>query len=65
MTKLKNNKIQNKIPELLKIKKECALGFLVYKLNYTYDQILHNVLKLKQNGKLLKQKGNKGYFSIQ
>lgn len=65
MTKIENKKIQNEILELLKNKRECALGYLVQQLNYSYDQILHNVLELKHNGVLFKHEGNKGYYSIQ
>lgn len=64
MEKVENSKIQNDIIEVLKNKKECELGYLVAHLNYSYDQVLHNVMDLKQKGKIFKGIGNKGCFSL-
>lgn len=64
MNSIENEKIQNEILQLLKNNNECELGFMVSELNYTYNQILQNVLELKNTGKILKLVGHKGYFSL-
>lgn len=64
MEKGENSKIQNDILKVMKNKNECELGYLVSHLNYSYDQILQNVLELKQKGKISKVVGNKGCFSL-
>lgn len=61
---MENKKIQQKIIEILKDRKECELGYLVSELDYTYQQILQNVIQLKKEGKILKLAGRKGYFSL-
>jgi len=64
MEKVENRKIQDEIIRVLKNKKACELGFLVSSLNYSYNQILQNVLALKQKGEIYKLTGQKGYFSL-
>lgn len=64
MNDIENNKIQQEIIRILRDKNECELGFLVSELNYSYDQILQNVILLKKEGKILKLTGHKGYFAL-
>jgi hypothetical protein len=64
MNSMENKKIQQEIIEILKDKNECELGYMVRELNYSYDQILQNVMQLKKEGKILKLPGRKGYFSL-
>lgn len=64
MNKAEKDKIQGEIKQLLK-EDECALGYLVAHLNYSYNQILQNVLELKQKGEILKKTGHKGFFSLE
>ena len=64
MNSEENKKIQQEIIGILKVRNECELGFMVSELNYSYNQILHNVILLKQEGKILKLPGRKGYFSL-
>lgn len=64
MNSEENKKIQQEIIGILKVKNECELGFMVSELDYSYNQILHNVILLKQEGKILKLLGRKGYFSL-
>ena len=65
MNKLENRKIQREIVEQLKNTDECALGSLVRKLNYSYNQILTNVMELIQKGDIQKLEGHNGYFSLE
>ena len=64
MNNMENKKIQKEIISLLEREDECELGYLISELDYTYDQILGNVLELKNKGKIFKLLGNKGYFSL-
>lgn len=64
MNSEENKKIQQEIIGILKVKNECELGFMVSGLDYSYNQILHNVILLKKEGKILKLLGRKGYFSL-
>lgn len=64
MNSIENKKIQNEILQLLKENNECELGLIVRKLNYSYNQILQNVLELKNEGIIFKPIGHKGYFSL-
>jgi biotin operon repressor len=64
MSQIENKKIQHDIIQLLKANKECELGFIVSELDYSYNQILQNILELKNEGKIFKLVGHKGYFSL-
>jgi biotin operon repressor len=61
---MENKKIQQEIIEILNDKNECELGYLVRELNYSYNQILQNVMQLKKEGKIFKLVGRKGYFTL-
>lgn len=64
MEKVENSRIKNDIIKVLKNKNGCELGYLVSNLNYTYDQILQNVLELKQKGIIFKKVGHNGCFFL-
>jgi hypothetical protein len=64
MNSEENKKIQQEIIGILKVKKECELGYMVSELKYSYNQVLQNVMQLKKEGKILKLLGRKGYFSL-
>ena len=64
MNSMENKKIQQEIIGILKDKKECELGYMVSELEYSYNQILQNVMQLIKEGKILKLVGHKGYFSL-
>lgn len=64
MQKNINQKIQEEILQVLKKRTKCEFGRFVSELNYTYNQILQNVLQLKNKGKIYKPEGHKGYFLL-
>jgi len=64
MNTTENKKIQKEIINLFERENECELGYLISELDYTYNQILENVLELKNQGKIFKLHGHKGYFSL-
>ena len=64
MNEIENKKIQKEIISFLERENECELGCLMGELDYTCDQILGNVLELKNKGKIFKLVGRKGYFTL-
>lgn len=46
--------MEQEIIKLLENKKACSFGTIVKELNHTYQDVLQNVLVLKQQGKILK-----------
>ena len=64
MSSKEDKKIQQEIIGILKVKNECELGYMVSELEYSYNQVLQNVMQLKKEGKILKLLGGKGYFSL-
>lgn len=64
MNSIEDKIIQQEIIRILNDKNECELGYLVSELDYSYNQILQNVMQLKKEGKIIKLVGRKGYFSL-
>lgn len=61
---MKNEDIQKEIIQVLNEQKECAFGVIVKRLNYSYSDVLHNVLELKNKGTLQKSKKTKGNYAL-
>jgi len=58
-------KIQSEILNTIKQNGKCLLGQLVQDLGYTYNEILMNVMDLKQQGKIRKNVHDNGFFSLE
>ncbi|MFO7657967.1 MAG: hypothetical protein R6W78_12970 [Bacteroidales bacterium] len=62
--KMKKNEIQKDIIKMLSDKKECAFGTLVKELNYSYNEILKNVIELKRKGIIIKPDKHGGNYML-
>lgn len=61
---MKNKEIQKEIIDLLSSKQECAFGDIVKQLDYSYNEVLNNVLEMKNKGEILKSKKHRGNYVI-
>ncbi len=59
-----NKQIQTEIMQLLNKNSKCLFGDLVKDLDYTYDEILNNIMELKQQGKIKKIQDHQGSFTL-
>ncbi|MCG8698571.1 MAG: hypothetical protein MI922_10995 [Bacteroidales bacterium] len=57
-----NTIIQEQIINMLNTKKKCVFGEIVRDLNFSYNDVLTNVIELKKNGKITKSAGDDGYY---
>jgi len=57
----KKEKIQLDILKFVSTKEHCAFGEIVKEMDYNYDQVLANVIELKQMGLLIKM-DKKGHY---
>lgn len=61
---MRKNEIQKKIIQTLTDKKESAFGTLVKDLDYSYNEILKNVLELKNTGEIQKSTKHQGNYVL-
>jgi len=60
----KKTEIQREIISLLNHRKECVFGTFVKELNYSYQEVLENVIELNQRGKILKLEKYRGNYVL-
>lgn len=57
-----NTIIQEQIINVLNTKKKCVFGEIVREVDFSYNEVLTNVIELKKNGKITKTAGDDGYY---
>jgi predicted ArsR family transcriptional regulator len=64
MMYMKNNEIQKRIIDVLKAQQPCSFGDLVKELDYSYNEILQNILELKSKGDIQKLNKYQGNYTL-
>jgi hypothetical protein len=63
-TKSRQTKIQQEIINIISENRDCPFGFIVRELDFTYHEVLNNVLELKRSGEILKLKELQGNYTL-
>lgn len=61
---MQHTEIQQKIINVISENKNCPFGIIVMELDYTYHEVLKNVLELKRRGEILKTKEYQGNYIL-
>jgi DeoR/GlpR family transcriptional regulator of sugar metabolism len=60
----KQHSVKSEIIKLINDKQQCAFGDIIKELNYSYSEILGNVIELQEQGKIKKSRDYQGNYII-